>query len=367
MEEKIKVLSETIVNYSLKVKKGDRVVIVSETTNPKPLIKCLIKDISKVGGIPFVKINDDELDALLLENTDEARMQEVLKQKEFEVNNYDCFIQIRYTQNEYEERNIKSSTRTKLGKLTSKVDDIRINERRWVLLNYPSLIDAYKAGMTTDEFIKYAFDVMTVDYAKMADGIKPLKELMEKTDMVRIVAPNTDLTFSIKGIPVIPCCGTMNIPDGEIYTAPVLDSVNGKITFNTPCPYLGNIFHNVSLTFKDGKIIEAKADNDNDKLEAIFNIDEGARYVGEFSIGLNPKIKDPMGDILYDEKIIGSIHFTPGKAYQDANNGNTSSIHWDMVLVEREEYGGGALYFDDKLIRKNGKFVLPELAHLNID
>ena len=201
----------------------------------------------------------------------------------------------------------------------------------------------------------------------MSNIIKPLKELMERTDKVRIVGPNTDISFSIKGIPAIPCCGKSNIPDGECYTAPVRDSVNGTITYNTPCPYQGNIYHNVSLTFENGKIIKATCDEDNDRLNEIFDTDEGARYVGEFSFGLNPAIQEPMGDILYDEKIIGSIHFTPGSAYQDAFNGNVSSIHWDMVLIQRPEYGGGEIYFDDELIRKDGKFLLEELKPLNYE
>jgi aminopeptidase len=190
---------------------------------------------------------------------------------------------------------------------------------------------------------------------------------MEKTDKVRVTGKNTDITFSIKGMPIIPCTGEKNIPDGEIYTAPLRNSVNGVITYNTPSPYQGNVYQNVSLTFKDGKIIEARADNDIEALNQIFDADAGSRYVGEFSLGLNPKILDPMGDILFDEKIIGSIHFTPGRAYKDSYNGNDSSIHWDMVLIQREEYGGGDIYFDDKLIRHNGLFVLDELKSLNYD
>ena len=221
--------------------------------------------------------------------------------------------------------------------------------------------------MTTSDFYNYALDVMTVNFKEMYEMIKPLKELMEKTNKVRIISPQTDITFSIKNIPVIPCCGECNIPDGEIFTAPIKDSVNGVITYNTPSPYQGNIYNNVSLTFKDGKIIKAVCDNDNDKLNDIFDTDEGARYIGEFSLGLNPKIMHPMGDILFDEKIIGSIHFTPGQAYKEAYNSNDSGIHWDMVLIQREDYGGGELYFDDVLIRKDGLFVLSELKHLNYD
>lgn len=199
----------------------------------------------------------------------------------------------------------------------------------------------------------------------MNEELKPLKDLMDKTDKVRLTGKGTDITFSIKDIPAIICSGECNIPDGEVYTAPVKESVNGIIKYNTPSPYRGNIFHNVTLEFKDGKIVKATCDEDKEELNKIFDTDEGARYVGEFSIGVNPVIRYPMGDILFDEKIIGSIHFTPGECYKDAYNGNRSAIHWDMVLIQREDFGGGNIYFDDKLIRENGIFVVEELKHLN--
>ena len=357
-------LSETIVHYSLDVKPNDKVLITC-TSECKPLVLKLIDAITAAGAVPIVKLGDDEIDAYSLQHTSDERIRLLADMAEFDVDHFDCFIHIRYTKNEYETKNVSAEVRRKLGEAKEHADDIRINERRWTLLNYPSVVDAYKAGMPTEEFFQYAVDVMNVDYKRMYDAILPLKELMEKTDQVRIVGPNTDISFSIKGIPAIPCCGKANIPDGEIYTAPVKESVNGTITYNTPCPYQGNIYTNVSLTFENGKIIKATCDQDSDKLNEIFDTDEGSRYVGEFSFGVNPKILDPMGDILYDEKILGSIHFTPGRAYKDAFNGNLSSVHWDMVLVQRPEYGGGEIYFDGKLIRKDGKFVLPELEALN--
>lgn len=357
-------LSETIVHYSLDVKPNDKVLITC-TPECKPLVLKLIDAITEAGAVPIVKLGDDEIDAYSLQHTSDERIRLLADMAEFDVDHFDCFIHIRYTKNEYETKNVPAEVRRKLGEAKEHADDIRINERRWTLLNYPSLVDAYKAGKPTEEFFQYAVDVMNVDYKGMYDAILPLKELMEKTDQVRIVGPNTDISFSIKGIPAIPCCGKANIPDGEIYTAPVKESVNGTITYNTPCPYQGNIYTNVSLTFENGKIVKATCDQDNEKLNEIFDTDEGSRYVGEFSFGVNPKILDPMGDILYDEKILGSIHFTPGRAYKDAFNGNLSSVHWDMVLVQRPEYGGGEIYFDGKLIRKDGKFVLPELEALN--
>jgi len=365
MDERIKKLSNTIVNYSINVKENDRVLIQYENSDCKPLIKCLISDIYKNKGIPFVKLIDNELYTLIKENASSNVIDEIVKMKKYEVDNFDCFIRICYTENEYEDKNVDKIIRNELGTKSQDVDDIRINQRRWVLLNYPSLIDAYKAKMKYDDFYNFSMDVMNVDYKSLNEKVKPLKELMDKTDKVRIIGPNTDISFSIKGMKSIPCCGTANIPDGEIYTAPIKDSVNGVITYNTPSPYRGNIFNNIKLEFKDGKIIKCDSLENLKELEDIFNTDEGARYIGEFALGFNPIITKPMGDILYDEKIMGSLHFTPGRCYEDCNNGNISSIHWDLVLIQTEEYGGGEIYFDDVLIRKDGKFVLDELKQLN--
>ena len=365
MDERIKKLSSTIVNYSIKVKENDRVLIQYESEECKPLVKCLIKDIYKNKGIPFVKLIDSELNSLIMESANESTIDEMVKMKKYEVDNFDCFIRICYTLNEYEDKDISPNIRKEIGSKSQDLDDIRINERRWVLLNYPSLIDAYKAKMKYDDFYNYSLDVMNVDYKAMNKNIEPLKKLMEKTDKVRIVGPNTDITFSIKGMNAVPCCGEANIPDGELYTAPIKTSVNGVITYNTPSPYQGNVFNDIRLEFENGKIINATCSNDSNKLKEIFDTDEGARYIGEFSLGFNPKITFPMGDILYDEKIMGSLHFTPGRCYKDCDNGNISAIHWDLVLIQTKEYGGGEVYFDDVLIRKDGKFVLDELKELN--
>ena len=367
MEEKLKLLSDSIVSYSLDIKENDRVLITCNSDKPKPLILNLIDKIVEKKGIPFVRILDSDIETYLLKNTLDNKYKYIKEQAEFDVKQYDCFIQIKYITNDYENRDVPDEINKKVKDSKKESDFIRVNERRWVLLNYPSHLDAYKAGMSNQNYFDYALNVMTFDYKKMLEDVKPLKELMEKTKEVRLVSPGTDITFSIEGMPVVPCCGESNIPDGEIFTAPIRDSVNGKITYNTPSPYDSSIFHNVSLIFENGKIISCDSDEDISLLERIFNTDEGARYIGEFSLGLNPCILDPMGDILYDEKIIGSIHFTPGSAYQEAFNGNKSNIHWDLVLIQRKEYGGGEIYFDHKLVRKDGLFVLPELQHLNYD
>jgi aminopeptidase len=242
----------------------------------------------------------------------------------------------------------------------------RVKHTKWVVLRYPSPSMAQQANMSSEQFENFYFDVCTFDYARMAPAIAPLKVLMEKTDKVHIVGPKTDLTFSIKNIPAIPCIGNMNIPDGECFTAPVKNSVEGTITFNAPTIYQGTVFEGIALTFHEGKVVEATAAGSTTaRLNEILDSDEGARYVGEFSFGFNPYVLEPMKDILFDEKIAGSFHFTPGQAYDEADNGSRSVVHWDMVMLQREEQGGGEIYFDDILIRKNGLFVLPELLALN--
>lgn len=363
---KIKTLANTIVNYSLNLKENSK-VLVNFSQVATPLVEEIIKEAEKVGAIVVLNMSDPKLNARLAEKNTEARLEHLKKIKEFEVMNYDAFVMIRSGVNDYEAKNVPPEMTKKFGAMTQELDDIRINEREWVLLNYPTDLDAHKAKMTTAEFNEFAFDVMTVDYKKMNENIQPLKELMERTDKVRIVSPGTDISFSIKGMPAIPCTGEKNIPDGELYSAPIKESINGTITYNTPSPYQGNVFNHVSLTFENGKIINATCDEDNEKLNEIFDTDEGARYVGEFALGFNPKILYPMGDILYDEKILGSLHFTPGRCYADCDNGNVSSIHWDMVLIQREDFGGGEIYFDDILIRKDGKFTLEELKQLNYE
>jgi aminopeptidase len=240
----------------------------------------------------------------------------------------------------------------------------RVPKTRWVVLRWPTSSMAQQAELSTESFEEFYFSTCTLDYSKMSEAMDPLVDLMQRTDKVRIVSPGTDLEFSIKGIPAIKCDGRVNIPDGEVYTAPVKDSVNGVIRYNTKTLYEGKVFQNIMLRFKDGKIVEATSSN-SDAMNKIFDTDEGARYVGEFAIGLNPYVSGPMLDTLFDEKIFGSIHFTPGASYDDAFNGNRSAVHWDIVLIQRKEWGGGELYFDDVLIRKDGVFVLDELKGLN--
>ncbi|MBQ7136693.1 MAG: aminopeptidase [Bacilli bacterium] len=369
MNEKIKKLAETIVNYSLNVKEDEHVLITYQSIESRELVKELINQIVLRKGIPFTNYVDPFISNLLKEKTTSKRIELIKEYQQFELDHFDSFINIKYNLNDYETKNIPDSIRDEIKRKTYEIHDKIVNERKWVLLNYPSYVDGFKSKMKYEDFLNYSFDVMTIDYSKMSEDIKPLQKLMDKTNKVRIIGKDTDITFSIKGMKSVPCTGEMNIPDGEIFSCPIKNSVNGVITYNTTSTYNGEVFSNIRLEFKDGKIINATCNEEdkNEKLNKIFDTDEGSRYVGEFSLGLNPKVLHPMGDILFDEKIIGSIHFTPGAAYKECYNGNDSNIHWDLVLIQRKEYGGGELYFDDVLIRKDGLFVIDELEHLNYD
>ena len=279
-----------------------------------------------------------------------------------------AYIGLRGSQNVSEMADLSDEQMKKQARLYGKPVHFeqRVNHTRWCVLRWPTPSMAQLANMSTRAFEDFYFNVCTLDYARMDNAAQKLAARMDRTGDVRIQGPgDTDLSFSIKSIPVIPCSGAHNIPDGECFTAPVRDSVNGVIHFNTPTIYNGSTFENVRLTFENGKVVDATAEQDSDQLNSILDTDEGARYVGEFAIGFNPYILTPMKDILFDEKIAGSIHFTPGRAYEDADNGNRSEIHWDLVLIQRPEYGGGTLEFDGEIVRRDGQFVSDDLEALN--
>lgn len=360
----MKELSKIIVNHSLKIKENDRVLITYQGIESLPLVKEIVKEVISKNAYVDLDYLDQGINNYIRENINDNIILNKTKKMKYEVENYDAFVKICYRINDYYDKNVDVEKKNKLMEALSPYKDIQINKKRWVLLNYPSIVDSNKAKMTPDEFYEFAISTMTVDYDQMEKDMLPLKKLMDKTKRVRITGPNTDITFSIENMKSVICAGTCNIPDGECFAAPIKNSVNGVISYNTASPYDGEIFTNVSLTFKDGMIIKVDGSN-KEHLEKIFNTDDGSRYIGEFSLGLNPIIKEPMGDILYDEKIYGSIHFTPGCCYNECNNGNKSNIHWDLVLIQRSEYGGGCIYFDDVLIRKDGIFTIPSLMPLN--
>ena len=362
---RIEKLAHGLINYSCSLKKGEKILIEAKGVDYM-VVNALIKEVYRVGGIPFVEFYDNRITRELLLGQSEEQAKLRAKFDGARMAEMDAYIGIRGGENSNELSDVPEEKLNIESKFYSHPvhHERRVKNTKWVVLRYPNQGMAQQASMSTDAFEDFYFKVCNLDYSKMDRAMDALKKRMDNADKVRIVAKDTDLTFSIKGIGSQKCSGERNIPDGEIYSAPVKNSVNGKITYNTPSIENGFKFENVCLTFKDGKIVEATA-NDNQKLNALLDMDEGARYVGEFAIGVNPYITKPMGDILFDEKISGSIHFTPGCCYDDCYNGNESALQWDLVLIQTPEYGGGEIYFDDELIRKDGLFVVPDLFDLN--
>lgn len=365
-DPRLQKLAQNLVGYSIDVQPGEN-VLIDMIGSERELAKCLIEEVAKRGGRPFVETSDRSVLRTLLQHASKEQL-ELWSALDLErMKNMQGYIAVRSGENVNELADVPDAKMRLYEQIYRNPVHMeqRVKKTKWVVLRYPNASMAQLANMSTESFENFYFDVCNLDYAKMDKAMDPLQALMDRTDRVRIVSPGTDLSFSIKGIGSKKCSGHRNIPDGEVFTAPVRDSVQGTITYNAPSVYSGVTFQNISFTFENGKIVRAES-NDTARLNEILDMDEGSRYIGEFAIGFNPHILHPMNDILFDEKIAGSLHFTPGQAYAGVtDNGNRSSVHWDLVLIQRPEYGGGEIYFDDVLIRKDGQFVLSELEGLN--
>jgi aminopeptidase len=367
-------LADVLVHHSVRVQPGERVLIEAFDMPPE-FVVLLARTIAQAGGVPIVDTKSSLVLRALYQNATESQIRFIATLERERMEQVQGYIGLRGTPNFAEMSDVPPEKMKMVRQLwwTPVHQEVRVPKTKWVVLRWPTVGMAQAANMSTEAFEAFYFRVCTLDYAQMERAVQPLVELMERTREVHITGPGTDLRFSIEGIGVVPCYGLRNIPDGECFTCPVRDSVEGEITINTNSVYEGTLYRDIRLRLHRGKIVEATCADDGDrpgagnprKLNAILDTDEGARYIGEWSLGFNPYILHPMHDTLFDEKIAGSFHFTPGNAYQEADNGNRSSVHWDLVVIQRPEYGGGEIYFDGQLVRKDGLFVLPELQALN--
>ena len=356
-------LAQVLVEYSTALKRGDR-VLIEVIDIPDDFAVELVRTVRAVGAIPLLSIRHSRLTRELLRGTDQAHAALVRDVELFRMKKVQAYMALRGSANANENADVESERLALYSRVLRPLQNYRVNRTRWVVLRWPTPSMAQAAGMSTESFEDFYFRVCTLDYRKMAKAMLPLEKRMKAADRVQIKGPGTDLAFSIKGIGAKSCNGRLNIPDGEVFSSPVKDSLNGVIQFNTPTLYSGTRFENVRLEFKHGKVVQATSSN-TARMNEILNTDPGARYTGEFALGFNPYILSPMCDTLFDEKISGSLHLTPGQAYEIADNGNRSAVHWDMVLIQRPEWGGGEIWFDGELIRKDGRFVVRDLQALN--
>jgi aminopeptidase len=362
-------LAELLISHSTRIQPGEHLLIEAFDL-PSEMVVELVRACRAAGGHPHVTIRDTRIMRALVEDAGQDNVTTWAEYDRHRMEKMDAYLGLRGSANVSEMSGIADEKMKQWMRDYQKPVHFeqRVNHTRWCVLRWPTPSMAQLAQMDTGTFEDFYFDVCTLDYARMDAAAQKLAERMRATDKVHVKGPgDTDLQFSIRDIPVVPCCGEMNIPDGECFTAPVKDSVNGVIHFNTPTIYNGESFENIRLEFKDGKVVGATCDGEDDKLNSTLDTDDGARYVGEFAIGFNPYILHAMKDILFDEKIAGSMHFTPGRAYDEADNGNKSEVHWDLVLIQRPEYGGGEIIFDGETIRKDGLFTTDDLLALNPD
>lgn len=358
-------LAEIIANHSLRVEPGEK-VLVEAFDIPPEFTAALVRSLVKAGGLPVCLTKQNRVLRELYRNATEEQMRFWGEVERFQMEQVAGYVGLRGAHNSTEMSDVPPEKLDLFQKhLWHHVHaEVRVPRTKWVVLRWPTPSMAQQARMSTEAFEDYYFGVCTVDYKAMARAMTPLRQRMERTRRVHIKGPGTDLRFSIEGIPAVGCAGDKNIPDGEMFTAPVRDSVDGTIFVNTASLYQGIVFQDIKLTFKKGKIVEATC-NHTDRLNRFLDTDEGARHIGEFSLGFNPRIREPMLDTLFDEKIAGSFHFTPGQAYPEADNGNRSQIHWDLVTIQRPEHGGGEIWFDGELIRRDGLFMTEDLKGLN--
>ncbi|MDI9637311.1 aminopeptidase [Kamptonema cortianum] len=369
LDPRVTKLAELLCSHSTELSSDDS-VLIHATDIPDECVAEVVRVAQSKGAKVAVRLESNVVKRQLLHGMTAQNADLIADNELHEMKNMTAYISMRGGDNSAELADVPGDKNTLWQKhyATPVVFGQRVPHTKWVALRWPSPSMAQMANASTQAFEDFYFNVCTIDYSKMQEAAKPLVALMEKTDIVQLKGPGTDLTFSIKDIGAVSCHGVRNIPDGECFSCPVKDSVNGTVQYNTVSLYQGKDFKDIRFVVKDGKIVEATAGSLTDELNAILDTDEGARYFGEWSLGYNPSVLHPMRDTLFDEKIAGSFHLTPGNAYTGpGGNGNTSAIHWDIVCIQRPEYGGGEVWFDGVLIRKDGIFVLPELEGLNPD
>ena len=347
-------LAQLAVRYSIKVKPKQKVVI-SGTSNSIPFLTELYKEIILQGAFPIVKISLPNTNDFFFKYADKNQI-EFFPQYWFDtIKQSQAYIGVFTEENTKELTSADSEKITKREKITNPISDYIVNGRpniKRVTIAYPCLSHAIESEMSLTEWENFVYSSCLIDWKKFGKKLDKLNQRFEKSNSVHLLGENVDLKFSIKGKNSIADKGEENMPGGEIYMAPVRERLNGWIKFEYPAIYSGKEVTDIYLKFKDGKVIEFNASKNLDLLKAVLETDENSSYVGEFGIGCNPKINKFTKNLLFDEKISGTIHLALGMAYKDNKGGNDSSVHWDIV----KDMSKASIILDKKIIQKNGKW-----------
>lgn len=345
-------LASVLLNHSLKVKAGENLVIRSNY-NGKPLVDEVYKQAIKAGLNVFTQISISEHAKFFMENATQEQLDNGNKFLEAVYEQADAFIVIEAPDNVKHLSKVDSDRNMRYNKAVSPLSR-KIMDKRWVMTNFPTHSFAQEADMSLEEYEDMLFGATLVDYEQMDKEMDKIVEIFDKAETIRIVGRDTDLTFSIKDRKGIKCSGANNIPDGEVFYAPITNSANGHIYYEYPAIRYGVQVDGIRLEFKDGKVVKATAEKNEEFLNKMLDTDEGARYLGEFGIGVNFGITKFIKNILFDEKIGGTIHLAVGNAYEDSGGDNKSLVHWDMIKELRVD---GEIYADGRLVQKNGTFI----------
>lgn len=352
-DQRLEKFADVLLQHSLNIQEGENVVIRTGYL-AKPLIEEFYRKVTDRGANAFVHVLSDPLRKYFMEKATPKQLENESTIYEGIYEKADAVLVIEAPENTKHLSNVPPIKNMEYNKAISPILK-RIMSKRWVLTNYPVEAFAQDADMSLTEYEDFLFDAVLVDYEKMDRDMDKILDIFDEADTVRLVGMDTDLTFSIKGRKGIKCSGQNNVPDGEVYYSPVTNSANGHIYYEFPAIRYGNQVDGVRLEFKDGKIVNARSASNERFLNQMLDTDEGARYLGEFGIGLNYGIKKFIKNILFDEKIGGTIHLAAGNAYEGSGGENVSVVHWDMI---KELRTFGEIYADGRLVQKNGIYLI---------
>ncbi len=359
--------AKVLVDYSVKVQKGELTVIRTDSYLSHHLVKEIYKQVLLKGAYPVVRTGVEGLNEVFIKNASDEQLKYVDPMTELEYEKAKNLISIGAP---FNVKNMARSDSKKLAKRSGAMKHLsekmlkRSSEGdlKWVIADFPTQALAQEAKMSLDEYTEFLINSC---YLYLDDPVKKWQEIgifqqkiadyLNTKSTIRIEGEKTDITFNVKGRIWKSCAGECNFPDGEVYTSPVEDSAEGQIYFDFPQIYRGNEAQKVLLTLKGGKIIDAKAEKGEEFLNSMLDMDEGSRFVGEIAIGTNDMIQDVTGNILFDEKIGGSIHMAAGASYPETGGKNISGLHWDLI---KNMKNSGKIYADGVLIYENGKFII---------
>ncbi len=355
LDERWGKLAEILVRYSTRVQPGERVMINMMETETRPLVEAVYREVVRAGGLPEVYYSSDFLKRSLMREGTDAQVDWVPEIESYGMEWADCYIGLRGARNPHEFSDIATARlaahRAAMGHVSRKRNELT----RWVLVKVPNEHFAQQAGMSLEETMRFFFDASLRDWDEERRRYRELAEVFGRAQHVRIVGTDTDISFSTAGRRYVAGDGEFNMPDGEIFTAPVEDTVEGEVWFEVPAVYANRKIPGIRLRFERGVVVEASADENGDFLQQILDMDEGARRLGEFGIGLNWGIQRWTYEVLFDEKIGGTVHLALGRAYAECGGVNQSALHWDIVKDLRVN---GSIELDGDRVFENGKFLV---------